>query len=126
MFGPTWAASKPGPNAKLEVQGPFCGSRQGIRRARRRALASGCRCDDHGMEEVGDEQTLASRGLGTTLGHGEVWIEVPVRCYMECNSSGRGKGRGGDPGVDRRECKCKSQGLSKGHYFIFFKNKLKK
>ena len=23
--------------------------------------------------------------LGTSLGHGEVWIGVPVQCYMECN-----------------------------------------
>ena len=25
--------------------------------------------------------------LGTSLDHGEVWIGVPVRCYMECNST---------------------------------------
>ena len=25
-------------------------------------------------------------GLGTSLGCGEVWIGVPVRCYTECNS----------------------------------------
>ena len=25
-------------------------------------------------------------GLGTSLGHGEVWIGVPVRCYMEYNT----------------------------------------
>ena len=24
-------------------------------------------------------------GLGTSLGHGEVWIGVPVQCYMECD-----------------------------------------
>ena len=23
--------------------------------------------------------------LRTSLGHGEVWIGVPVQCYMECN-----------------------------------------
>ena len=27
-----------------------------------------------------------SRGLGTSLGHGEVWIGVPVRCYTPCNT----------------------------------------
>ena len=27
----------------------------------------------------------AGGGLGTSLGHGEVWIEVLVWCYMECN-----------------------------------------
>ena len=25
--------------------------------------------------------------LRTSLGHGDVWIGVPVRCYMECNKS---------------------------------------
>ena len=25
-------------------------------------------------------------GLGTSLGHGEVWIGVLVRCYTECNN----------------------------------------
>ena len=24
--------------------------------------------------------------LRVSLGHGEVWIRVPVRCYMECNT----------------------------------------
>ena len=24
-------------------------------------------------------------GLGTSSGHGEVWIGVPVRCYTECD-----------------------------------------
>ena len=24
--------------------------------------------------------------LRKSLGHGEVWIGVPVRCYMECNT----------------------------------------
>ena len=23
----------------------------------------------------------------TSLGHGDAWIKVPVRCYMECNSN---------------------------------------
>ena len=26
-------------------------------------------------------------GLGTSLGHGEVWIGVPVWCYTECNTN---------------------------------------
>ena len=25
-------------------------------------------------------------GLGTSSGHGEVWIGVPVWCHTECNS----------------------------------------
>ena len=25
--------------------------------------------------------------LRVSLGHGEVWIGVPVQCYMECNTS---------------------------------------
>ena len=25
-------------------------------------------------------------GLGTSLGHGEVWAGVPAQCDMECNS----------------------------------------
>ena len=25
-------------------------------------------------------------GLGTSSGHGEVWIRVPMRCYTECNT----------------------------------------
>ena len=30
---------------------------------------------------------ICGRGLGTSSGHREVWIGVPVRCYMECNIS---------------------------------------
>ena len=29
---------------------------------------------------------LRSRGLGMNSGHGEVWIRVLERCYMECNN----------------------------------------
>ena len=29
---------------------------------------------------------ICGRGLGTCSGHGEVWIGVPVQCYMECNT----------------------------------------
>ena len=25
-------------------------------------------------------------GLRTSLGHGDMWIGVPVQCYMECNT----------------------------------------
>ena len=28
----------------------------------------------------------AVEDLGTSSGHGDVWIGVPVRCYMECNT----------------------------------------
>ena len=27
--------------------------------------------------------------LGTSLGHGEVWVGVPVRCYTECTTLGK-------------------------------------
>ena len=29
---------------------------------------------------------VLSKSLGMNSGHGEVWIGVPVRCYMECNN----------------------------------------
>ena len=29
---------------------------------------------------------IHSKGLGTNLGQGEVWIGVLVRCYTECNT----------------------------------------
>ena len=31
--------------------------------------------------------------LGTSLGHGEVWIGVSVWCYTECNNRGVRQGR---------------------------------
>ena len=34
---------------------------------------------------LGVTTVTAVGGLGTSLGHGEVWIGVPVQCYMECN-----------------------------------------
>ena len=30
---------------------------------------------------------IHSRGLGTSSGHGGVWIGVLVRCYMGCNNA---------------------------------------
>ena len=60
---------------------------QGSRiRARNREGRAGSRCG------VPKTETKLCGGMGyvvedfrTSLGHGDVWIGVPVWCYMECN-----------------------------------------